>query len=608
MKQEKRNISAKTRAGASFSWMLLPLLTFLLFAFAIFVERVGFQVHGQQNNLPYLPPVDQTTFTPVVHENDCLIITDQDQGDDSSLTDTLTSIIKETKFHCDSVAASDLNAEWISGHALFVITFYDLDLIKDQIDPLFDKVSTGGGVLFAIRPDPGITYQAMYRKLGIVSKADRFVHANGINFVKDLLIGGKNTGTSFSFFTHNSLPVELDDTVDVFVTSADEHPIPLVWKAEYGEGNVVVINSDQFTRSDSAGFLLSAFGLTKEIFVYPVINSWAFYLDQFPGPLNATETLSIKEQFGRDDKSFFVNVWWTDILAAAKKYDLRPTGLLIESFTDKPIAPFPHEGDEEDFEFLTASIYQNDGEVSLIGYNNTPYCDALLRNDQTDYQRTGLSSAIAFSTHLIAKSSSSLHSIAPPADEGCLQLTSSAMLEENINTVIVRPTNSEEATNIGSLYQEKEEGLITVPLDPVGYEMSEKEEWRLLNLATSKFAISNSVSPYDVIQIGAPEWTELRGNLDDQLLWIRSSFPRMRATTASDAAKATQRYARADIQSYEHDNVIEISIEHFYDEAWLIVVTDKEPAEVTGADYTHMNGTRLLLRAFEPIVHISWED
>lgn len=588
--------------------MLLPLLTFFLITFAVLVERVGFRTTEHISNLTFLPPTGNNIPVSTSIPSSCLIITDGIAGDELNIDQILDNAFTQAKTRCDMVSAHDLTQELINANDRFVITFYDLNLLKETINPLFDKVSNGSGILFAIRPDPSLTFQAIYRKMGINTKADRLESASGVKFNEHLLLGALNNDTTFDFFHHSSLPVQLNSTSKIFLTSADAYEIPLIWRSDLGAGKVVVINSDQFTTPDSVGILFSSYGLLHDVFVYPVINSWTFYLNQFPAPINATQTTAIREEFGRDDRSFFINIWWPDILSLTKKYDSVVTGLSIQSFTDEPKFPYPHEGEEEDYEYLSASIIENNGEVGLIGYNESAYCDVLLNADQLALESNGLSTAVTFMDHILNNAGESLITLAPPTSEDCELVTTLKPLSENLQVLVIRSDAEKTSNEFKNRYIEFPDGTVMISEDTKGYTLTQIEEWRLMNHATLYFAVSSGVTSFDVITSGAPSWSAMRSDLDDQLLWIRSSYPAIRSTTSSDAAKATQRYSRLAPRFYDNGNSLTVEIDGFADEAWLMIITDKEYDSVDGGQLTKVNGSKYLLKAENSVVTINWKE
>ena len=82
----------------------------------------------------------------------------------------------------------------------------------------------------------------------------------------------------------------------------------------------------------------------------------------------------------------------------------------------------------------------------------------------------------------------------------------------------------------------------------------------------------------------------------------------MRSTTASEAAKATQRYSRIDYQYNLEGNSLLISTKNFYDESWFILNIGSTPTSITGGEMQQIGENRYLLKITEPVMSIELED
>ncbi|MFP9045333.1 DUF2194 domain-containing protein, partial [Enterococcus faecalis] len=68
------------------------------------------------------------------------------------------------------------------------------------------------------------------------------------------------------------------------MTTGDDSKIPLVWEYDLGSGRVVVDNFGIYVKA-MRGFYSASYSLLGDVGVYPVINSAAFTLDDFPSPV-----------------------------------------------------------------------------------------------------------------------------------------------------------------------------------------------------------------------------------------------------------------------------------------------------------------------------------
>ena len=97
-------------------------------------------------------------------------------------------------------------------------------------------------------------------------------------------------------------------------------------------------------------------------------------------------------------------------------------------------------------------------------------------------------------------------------------------------------------------------------------------------------------------------------NNHEYLLWTYSSAPEIRNLTASEAGMAVQRYARIK-PSYDCDvNGCEISLDGFYDEAWLMMSTEAKPGSIIGGTVTPVSDGLYLIEASNPVVSIRFKE
>ncbi len=102
-------------------------------------------------------------------------------------------------------------------------------------------------------------------------------------------------------------------TSTVHIVSADELKMPLLWEFNFEKGRFVFINTDQFNEKDDRGMVGAAYGLLQDVFVYPVINTSVFFIDDFPSPIPIGSNDLITNQYGMDINQFYTNIWWPDL-------------------------------------------------------------------------------------------------------------------------------------------------------------------------------------------------------------------------------------------------------------------------------------------------------
>lgn len=121
-----------------------------------------------------------------------------------------------------------------------------------------------------------------------------------------------------------------------------------------------------------AGFYASAFSLLGSATAYPVINSAAFYLDDFPSPVPSGDATYIKRDYGMSIADFYSKVWWPDLTKLAERYGIRFTGVMIENYGDDTKDAPVRQKDESHFSYFGGLLLKQNGEIGYHGYNHQP--------------------------------------------------------------------------------------------------------------------------------------------------------------------------------------------------------------------------------------------
>ena len=307
------------------------------------------------------------------------------------------SIAEEGDLYCIGFSLSDessvklkKNAEKTLGHMKLNTVAINLDtqeldfeacnvvlLAVDELGKagsemeLEEFVFNGGYVLFMTALEPDFDFLVMYRKLGI-SSYEYQVSTYGIEFVSNVLIGENGWKIDDLFIYNSSLLVSLDDHAKLLAKSPEG--IPLLWKAAYGEGAFVVMNGTMLEEKLNRGILAGAVSMLQPAFMYPIYNSKVFFIDDFPAPIAKGRIPAIYEQYRKDLPTFYRDIWWPNMLETARRYDLRYTGVLIETYGDDVNPPFLYPVDASRMNLIQygREIIKNGGELGIHGYNHQP--------------------------------------------------------------------------------------------------------------------------------------------------------------------------------------------------------------------------------------------
>lgn len=606
---------------ASFSWLFLPIIVLTLIASVIFIERTGMNYNTTPTTMHFLTPLEDNESTDVNDQPaDCLVlydtISDVDLQQLTITTDTLDSM--RVRY-----VIQDINQESTiayDDYQAIIITFINLDKIGEEILNLENWVEEGGKVLFTISPDIDSSFTAIYRKLGIMAYGYQNTSTESIQFTSNLFPGMKGRTLETDFAGKSSLSLSLEDDTILHMVSGGRESTPILWEHAHGKGHFVVINSDQFVDKYQRGIICAAYSLLFDTIIYPVINSSMVFIDDFPGPIPEGSDENIFKEFGRDIESFYVNIWWEDMKDFARRYGLKYTGLLIETYNDKITPPFIEEKTIAHYEYFGASLLDNNGEIGLHGYNHIPLATwedgynadlgyLLWENDE--YMQLSIDELYTFGISLFPEQVYT--SYVPPSN--ILGTSARNWLPDRIPELKVIASYYLPSIDInGSYTQEFEEapdGIIEVPRIISGYEVIPYCYWSSISEIMLHYVNSHFIHPDDVLDVergGDKGWAYLRNTFEEYLMWLQSGAPEIRQMTASEGGMAVQRFTRL-VQDTECTNYgCSIDIDHFYDEAWFLMRTKHTPGNIKNGSITKIADNLYLIKADNAQVEIAFEE
>lgn len=605
----------------SFSLLLLPLSILSLLASILLIQRTGisYKASLSYEHLNLLPQAnvevaDYFSDKPV----ESLVLYDSQDAEMEILVETVLATLDNMRVKYDTLDIRSGETINFAQYQTVIIAFVYLQDFEPSILALVNWVENGGRALFAIRPAPSNTFSAIYRKVGIVSKQDDFVLVNGIEYRTDLLPASQGLSVSSKDLNQTSYPAEISENSIVHLISADDHKIPLLWENDFGKGRFVFINSDLFIAKEGRGVLGAAYSLLQDVFVYPVINASVFFIDDFPSPVPAGSTELIQEQYGMKIQDFYTNVWWPDMLEISKKYNIRYTGVMIETYDHHVIAPFEKELDNERHRYFGASLLATGGEIGLHGRNHVPLCLSETGINQIyEYPGWPTTESMQLSVYELIRFAKSLFpdnvftTYVPPSNILCsdARLWLPSVLPE-LRVIASLYINDAQKTSYEQEFTEASDGIIELPRIASNYELSDESRYEVINELGLHYVNSHFVHPDDVLDPnrGALKgWAYLHDRYEEYVKWISESVPGLRSMTAREGAIAVQRYARLAVQAKKNNGAFEIDLGNFYDEAWLMLRTTSKPSSIEGGTITPVTSSLYLIKAQNSKVLVRFE-
>lgn len=604
----------------SFSLLLLPLIILLALAASMLVERSGVKYKVSYPSMQILSPEkveikDYFRDKPI----EALLLYDSNSFAGTEHEKTVRYVLDSMRVKYDAFDISSDGEYDLSKYKTVVVSFIDLGKYGDKVFVLVEWVRNGGRVLFSIRPDPSPVFNGIYRKLGIVSKSDGLIVAKGIEFVSDLLPGTEGTKLGADFIASNSYFIQLDESCKIHLKSADEFETPILWECKYENGLFVIINSDQFNTKSDRGVIGAGYSLLEDVFIYPVINSSIYFIDEFPSPFREGRDEFITKQYGRDIQNFYINVWWPDIQQLAHNYNIKYTGAFLETYNDSVQPPFKKQPENEEYQYFGGLVLDNGGEIGLNGYNHVPFClSGAGVNQRLDYPDWPSEEAIKFSLYESFSFTKSLFpdnkitTYIPPSNILCpdeRRLLPQALPDLQVISSLYLPGQAGLAYE--QEFSEALDGIIELPRIVGGYDLTSYFRWAAINELSLHYVNSYYISPNDVLSdASGPQlgWEYLHKQFEDYVKWVTNSAPGLQNKTALEGAKAVQRFARLAMKTRQVNGSLEIDLGNFYDEAWLMMRTSKKPVSLDGGVITQVSSDLYLIQARKSKIVIRFEE
>lgn len=611
----------------SFSLILLPLVLLVALAGTLFIQRTGitYQVSSKYyQSKQFLPDdiIEVKNFFPNKPVETLVII--DSRNDDKYmliLVDDVFAVLDSMRVKYDVYDVDAPEKIDLSKYQTVVFAVLDISSLESQTASIMNWVDDGGKVLFAIRPDPSNTFTLNYRKLGIVSSAGELASAKGVEFVTDLFPGAKGTKLGLQFINGTSYPVELNNTCIVHLISADGNKIPLLWQCDSGKGRVVFINSDQFGDKAARGVLAASYSLLSDIFVYPVINSSIFYIDDFPAPLPEGSNDYITRYYDMDTATFYREVWWPDMEKLATKYDIRYTGGMIETYTQVVTPPLVKQLEPETHKYFGRSLLAAGGEIIFHGHNHVPFCTD--DNDvnaskgypswpDTESEQLSLSEVFTYGNSVFPNYK--FLGYMPPSNILCSDARRwLPLVIPDLKYIASIYIPDEDAQEYVQEFTEASDGIIEFPRVISGFNLYDDEymQWAAINELRMHYVNTHFLHPDDLLDPdrGAEKgWPDLKDQYDRFLQWLKDSAPGLRNMTGREGAMAVQRFARLAMETHVNNGNLEITFGNFYDEAWLMLRSTKKPSSIEGGVITQISTDLYLVQATKSSVTISFEE
>ena len=590
---------------------------FMAIALVLLVESLGVHYGATRFDITYL---DRDKAIPAADAiagekaTNLLVIDSSQEGvsDAESMLDRVLLDMKVPTVTVDLAQGDEIPT--LKPYQTMVIAMPNLDPLGEHVLQIMQWVKKGGGVMFAMTPERTGYLDVIGPQIGIESSAYKYVVTEGITPSKDFMLGGGQT-YMFSDPFKSSLSVALNDRAQVEAVSSNGRT-PLVWRSSVESGTAVMCNIGIYVKM-VRGFYASAFSLLSSAMAYPVINSAAFYLDDFPSPVPSGNGKYIKRDYNMSISEFYSQVWWPDLVRLAERYGIRFTGVMIENYGDDTKNDPVRQTDNTQFEYYGGLLLRQNGEIGYHGYNHQPL---VLPN--TDYGNEytyvqwpnrkaivdSLNELIAFQKTVLPAATSSVY--VPPSNilssEGRQIIGEDVPQIRAIASMAFPPDSSLEYVQEFGVAAD---GVVEAPRIVSG-SMVNNSYMRLAAVSelNMHYVSTHFMHPDDLLDEdrGAKEgWETYRKGLEDYLDWLEQSAPSIRMQTGTECAAAVQRFSGLTVSMATSDDSWDLHLGNLIDQGWLMFrANNGTPGRVRGGSLTKLTGNLYLLKATSATVHI----
>lgn len=590
---------------------------FMAIALVLLVESLGVHYGATRFDITYL---DRDKAIPAADAiagekaTNLLVIDSSQEGvsDAESMLDRVLLDMKVPTVTVDLAQGDEIPT--LKQYQTMVIAMPNLDPLGEHVLQIMQWVKKGGGVMFAMTPEKTGYLDVIGPQIGIESSTYGYVVTEGITPSEDFMLGGGQT-YMFSDPFKSSLSVSLNDRAQVKAISSNGRT-PLIWSTSVNSGSAVVCNIGIYVKM-VRGFYASAFSLLSSAMAYPVINSAAFYLDDFPSPVPSGNGKYIKRDYNMSISEFYSQVWWPDLVRLAERYGIRFTGVMIENYGDDTKNDPVRQTDNTQFEYYGGLLLRQNGEIGYHGYNHQPL---VLPN--TDYGNEytyvqwpnrkaivdSLNELIAFQKTVLPAATSSVY--VPPSNilssEGRQIIGEDVPQIRAIASMAFPPDSSLEYVQEFGVAAD---GVVEAPRIVSG-SMVNNSYMRLAAVSelNMHYVSTHFMHPDDLLDEdrGAKEgWETYRKGLEDYLDWLEQSAPSIRMQTGTECAAAVQRFSGLTVSMATSDDSWDLHLGNLIDQGWLMFrANNGTPGRVRGGSLTKLTGNLYLLKATSATVHI----
>ncbi len=559
-----------------------------------------------------LPPAGSESWP----QEQFLLVYDGASGDSIRLAFNIEKTLQQLKKNVKIVPVEAVAREQLN-YTGVILAFADLDKLT-QFEALSSYVSAGGRIYFMTTPAAGKIFTAIKTELGI-KNSNELIDTPGIKILDSILIKGQGFSMKENSIENGSFRAELDDKAHLHITSYED--VPLLWDRDYGKGAYVVYNGTILREKNSRGIITGMLGIARAAFLYPVIGIKTMYIDDFPAPIPEGTSDAIYPDYHLTTPEFYRQVWWPDMLKLAATYNVKYTGVAIETYENRvqpPFAPETNNGTNRTNLILYGrELFKNGGEMGVHGYNHQPLAPQGFATHM-DYQpwagQADMTQSLVEIKRYLAEvyPDYKLRVYVPPSNILSPEGRKAVVQALPDLKVIASVYSGSYETSDGYIqeYDKGPDGVLNMPRLSSDYFRNKDDDWSILNGISFLGVFCHFVHPDNIFypENAGRHWEEFYQGLESLFKEMEDKYSWLRACTASQGAEYFADFLQTDYRLTIVGNQLNIACWGFRDDSYFVLRTPQTIIESAGCEVQRIDENLYLLKIHSAAVKITFAN
>ncbi len=598
-------------------WIIFSITLFIAVIIQVTRMEVALTLNNEKNiELLTVESFEKQQLSPFdfskINKEKCLIIINYEEEGAESIGMQIEQSLKYMKKDFETISAQAFRQVAPETTCVFTV-LEDLDTIEN-VEEIMKYIFEGGNLFVAKRFADTANFRAVYRRLGIKEFGD-YGFEYGIRLLDNVLIKCEDIYIPFEYSISNStIDVQLDLDTELYAETPEG--VKLMWKKDYGDGSILYFNGTMLNEKNNRGMIFGGLRKLMDDWIHPFVNAKIMYIDDFPAPIPYGNHPKIDEEFGISIRQFFKEIWWPDMLAQAKMYNLKYTAVFIGSYDDDTVQVGEDylTVDFTDIAYYGKEVLSDGGELGIHGYNHQPLTLDELYDKTYEYKKwPSIENMDKALISLIDEVKSvfpeyTMTSYVPPSNiispDGRTSLK-----KTDLRIIGALYSRGEDLDGYEQEFGLANDNIIEFPRFTYKYAYDDDLKWISYNAATVFGMSSHFVHPDDVLdpyRSGDMLWGELLKGFDELNKDIFKKYPWMEGVISSVGANRVAKYDKVEPRYEWVDESLKIYCNQFIDEMQFIYSTDREVKKTINCSVQKIDKELYLIKVSEPLSEIQF--